>query len=365
MNIKITMLPGDGIGPEISKSAVDLIKVIAERYNLTIEFSQQLVGGASIDEYGEPLTDAVLEECYSANAVLLGAVGGEKWENLEHQKKPEAGLLKLRKSLGLYANIRPAKIYPAFIDASSLKADVLSGTDFVVLRELTGGIYFGEPRGYDESRGWNTMSYTKEEVDRIVHMAFGMAKERKGKLTSVDKANVLEVSQFWRSRVNEIKEKYPEVTIEHMYVDNASMQIVRMPTQFDVIVTSNMFGDIVSDIAGMITGSLGMLPSASLGDRYALYEPVHGSAPDIAGKDMANPIAMLSSVAMMFNHSFQMTQAAEIIEKAIERTLELGYRTQDIYSEGKELVSCTRMSDIILQNVEEIMNEEAIGVFTL
>jgi 3-isopropylmalate dehydrogenase len=365
MNIKITLLPGDGIGPEITESAVSLIKLIAERYNISIEFSEQLVGGASIDEYGEPLTEQVLEECYNAHAVLLGAVGGEKWENLEHQTKPEAGLLKLRKSLGLFANIRPAKIYPAFIDASSLKAEVLTGTDFVVLRELTGGIYFGEPRGYDDTRGWNTMSYMKEEVDRIVHMAFGMAKERSGKLTSVDKANVLEVSQFWRSRVNEIKDKYPEVTLQHMYVDNASMQIVRDPTQFDVIVTGNMFGDIVSDIAGMITGSLGMLPSASLGDQYALYEPVHGSAPDIAGKDMANPIAMLSSVAMMFNHSFQMTQATDIIEKAIERSLEQGYRTQDILSEGKELVSCTKMSDIILNNVEEIMNEEAIGVFTL
>jgi 3-isopropylmalate dehydrogenase len=365
MNIKIALLPGDGIGPEIMESAVGLIKSIADRYNLSISFSEQLVGGASIDEYGEPLTEQVLEECYDANAVLLGAVGGEKWENLEHQKKPEAGLLKLRKSLGLFANIRPAKIYPAFIDASSLKADVLSGTDFVVLRELTGGIYFGEPRGYDETHGWNTMSYTKDEVDRIVHMAFEMAKQRNGKLTSVDKANVLEVSQFWRSRVNEIKEKFPEITLQHMYVDNASMQIVRDPTQFDVIVTGNMFGDIVSDIAGMITGSLGMLPSASLGDQYALYEPVHGSAPDIAGKDMANPIAMLSSVAMMFNHSFQMTQAAEIIENAIERSLGQGFRTQDIFSEGKELVSCTKMSEIILNNVEEIMNEEAIGVFTL
>ena len=365
MNIKIALLPGDGIGPEITETAVKLIKMVAERYNVTVDFSEQLVGGASIDEFGEPLTEKVIEECYDADAVLLGAVGGEKWENLKHHLKPEAGLLKLRKSLGLYANIRPAKIYPAFIDASSLKADVLTGTDFVVLRELTGGIYFGEPRGYDDTRGWNTMVYTKEEVDRIVEMAFVMAKERSGKLMSVDKANVLEVSQFWRSRVIEIKNKYPEVELQHMYVDNAAMQIVRDPSQFDVIVTSNLFGDILSDIAGMITGSLGMLPSASIGDRYALYEPVHGSAPDIAGKDIANPIAMLSSVAMMFNHSFQMTQAAEIVEKAIERSLEQGYRTQDLYSEGKELVSLSKISDIILNNVEEIMNEQAIGVFTL
>ena len=365
MNIKITLLPGDGIGPEITESAVKLIQLIADRYNLTVNYSKQLIGGISIDKYGEPLTDHVLDECYDANAILLGAVGGEKWEDLEHHRKPEAGLLKLRKSLGLYANIRPAKIYPSFIDASSLKSEILAGTDFVVLRELTGGIYFGEPREYDNSHGLNTMSYTKEEVDRIVDMAFLMAKKRSGKLTSVDKANVLEVSQFWRSRVKELQKKYPEVVLQHMYVDNAAMQIVRNPAQFDVIVTSNLFGDILSDIAGMITGSLGMLPSASIGDRYALYEPVHGSAPDLAGKDLANPIAMLSSVAMMFNHSFQMTQASEIIEKAIERSLEQGYRTQDIYSEGKELVSLSKMSDTILTYVEEIMNEQAIGVFTL
>jgi 3-isopropylmalate dehydrogenase len=311
------------------------------------------------------LTDETLEACYSANAVLLGAVGGEKWENLEHHLKPEAGLLKLRKSLGLYANLRPAKIYPSFSDASSLKTEVLEGTDFVVVRELTGGIYFGEPRGYETERGWNTMVYTADEVDRIVRKAFEMAQSRKNKVISVDKANVLECSQFWRSRVKKIHKEFPNIELQHMYVDNAAMQIVRDPRQFDIIVTSNLFGDILSDIAGMITGSLGMLPSASIGDRYALYEPVHGSAPDIAGKDMANPIAMLSSVAMMFAYSFQMTQAAEIIEKAIERTLDQGYRTNDIYSKGMTLLPLSKMAATILHNVEEIFNEHAIGVFTL
>ncbi len=365
MNIKITLLPGDGIGPEIMESAVRLVNLVADRYNINVSFINKLVGGASIDKFGIPLTDDTIEACYSADAVLLGAVGGTQWEDLEHHIKPEAGLLKLRKSLSLYANIRPAKVYPAFLDASSLRADVLKGTDFIVLRELTGGIYFGEPRGYDDKKGWNTMVYLQEEVDRIVRMAFVMAKDRSKRVLSVDKANVLEVSQFWRSRVQEIKKEFPDIELQNMYVDNAAMQIVRDPLQFDILVTSNLFGDILSDIAGMITGSLGMLPSASIGDKYALYEPVHGSAPDIAGKNMANPIAMLSSVAMMFNHTFQMTQAAQIIEEAIEQTLEQGHRTNDIHSEGMTLVSTTEMSETILKNVEEIFNNHAIGVFTL
>ena len=365
MRIKITLLPGDGIGPEIMDAAVKLIKVVAERYNIMVEYITKPIGGTSIDKFGEPLTDDTLDACYSSDAVLLGAVGGEKWEDIDHHLKPEAGLLKLRKSLSLYANIRPAKVYSTFLDASSLKAHVLKETDFIVLRELTGGIYFGEPRGFNENRGWNTMIYSKEEVDRIVRMAFSTAKERNKTLVSVDKANVLECSQFWRSRVEEIHREFPEITLQHMYVDNAAMQIVRDPSQFDVIVTSNLFGDILSDIAGMITGSLGMLPSASLGDRYALYEPVHGSAPDLAGKDMANPIAMLASVAMMFTHSFQMTQASEIIEKAIERSLEQGNRTIDIFSGGTTRVSLSEMTGVILKNVEEIFNNEAIGVFTL
>ncbi len=365
MNIKITLLPGDGIGPEIMDEAVRLINLVVDRYNITVHYTTQPVGGKSIDKFGEPLTDETLDACYSADAILLGAVGGEKWEDLEHHRKPESGLLKLRKSLGLYANIRPAKIYPSFLGDSSLKAEVLKDTDFVVLRELTGGIYFGEPRGYDSDKGWNTMVYLKEEVDRIAKMAFSMARERGGNVISVDKANVLECSQFWRSRVKEVHQQFSEIDLKHMYVDNAAMQIVRDPRQFDVLVTSNLFGDILSDIAGMITGSLGMLPSASLGDRYALYEPVHGSAPDLAGKNMANPIAMMASVAMMFRHSFQMTQAADIIEEAIERSLEQGYRTNDIHSGETTLVSLSEMSGYILGKVEEIFNNQAIGVFTL
>jgi 3-isopropylmalate dehydrogenase len=365
MNIKLALLPGDGIGPEIMESAVRLTNLVAERYNITVSYINKLIGGASIDKYGTPLTDETIEACSKTDAVLLGAVGGPKWEDLEHQLKPEAGLLKLRKSLSLYANLRPAKIYPAFLESSSLKAEVLRGTDFIVVRELTGGIYFGEPRGYDALKGWNTMVYSKEEVDRIVRLAFTMAKERRKTVTSVDKANVLECSQFWRSRVKEIHQEFPDIELKNMYVDNAAMQIVRDPLQFDVLVTSNLFGDILSDIAAMITGSLGMLPSASLGDRYALYEPVHGSAPDIAGKNLANPIAMLSSVAMMFTHTFQMTQAAKIIEDAIERTLEQGYRTNDIYTEGTIKLTLSEMSDAIYKNVEKIFNDHAIGVFTL
>ena len=365
MTGKVVLLPGDGIGPEVMQAAVKIMLHVAERFNVTLELKEQPIGGVSIEEFGMPLTEDAIQTCYNSDAVLLGAVGGPQWEEMEHHLKPEAGLLKIRKSLQLFANIRPAKVYPSFLNASSLKNDVLAGTDFIVLRELTGGIYFGEPRGINKEQGWNTMIYNKEEVMRIARMAFEIAGERKKRVTSVDKANVLECSQFWRSVVKYVHQDYPQIELHHMYVDNAAMQIVRDPRQFDLIVTSNMFGDIISDIAGMITGSLGMLPSASLGEKYALYEPVHGSAPDIAGQDKANPIAMIASVAMMFAHTFQMTKAAEIIEKGIEKSLQQGYRTQDIYSPGDTLVTTTKMTDIVLQNVEEIFNEQALGVFTL
>jgi 3-isopropylmalate dehydrogenase len=265
----------------------------------------------------------------------------------------------------LYANIRPAKIYNALIDSSSLKKEVLTGTDFIVLRELTGGIYFGQPRGFDKTRGWNTMEYSVNEVERIARMAFKLAGKRRKKVTSVDKANVLEVSQFWRNIVHEIHKDFPDIELNDMYVDNTAMQIVRNPKQFDIILTSNLFGDILSDIAGMITGSLGMLPSASLGDKYALYEPVHGSAPDIAGQNKANPLAAIASVAMMFNYSLNMSKPAELIEEAIERTLALGYRTSDIFSEGSTLVSTEKMTSCVIENFNEIFNEQALGVFTL
>ncbi|MBN1300391.1 MAG: 3-isopropylmalate dehydrogenase [Melioribacteraceae bacterium] len=365
MTYRITLLPGDGIGPEVVSAALKVMNFVAEKFNVSIQTQERLIGGCSYDKFGSPLTDEALQTCYDSDAVLLGAVGGYKWENLPHNLKPEAALLKLRKSLGLYTNIRPAKVYSAFVDSSSLKSEILAGTDFVVFRELTGGIYFGEPRGFDEEKGWNTMVYTKEEVERIAHMAFKTAGHRKGVVTSVDKANVLECSQFWRNVVEEVAGSYSSVTLKHMYVDNAAMQIVRDPKQFDVILTGNIFGDIISDIAGMITGSLGMLPSASLGSKYALYEPVHGSAPDIAGQNKANPIAAISSVAMMFEHSFGMTKAAELIETSIDKTLSQGYRTADIARKGDNIVDTEKITSLIIQNIESIYNEQALGVFTL
>ncbi len=365
MNLKVTLLPGDGIGPEVVDAAVSVMKVAAEKFNVSFKFNEQLVGGCSYDKNGTPLTDEVLSACYDSDAVLLGAVGGPKWESLPQNLKPEAALLKLRKALGLYTNIRPAKVYSPLLSASTLKPEVLDGTDFVILRELTGDVYFGEPRGYDENKGWNTMIYTKKEVVRIAKYAFEIAMKRDKRVTSVDKANVLDCSQFWRKIVHEVHKDYPEVTLNDLYVDNAAMQIVRNPKQFDVILTQNLFGDILSDIAAMITGSLGMLPSASLGSKYALYEPVHGSAPDIAGQGKANPLATISSVAMMFAYSFQMNKAAELIEKAIEKTLEMGYRTADIYSPDTILVSTTQIRDTVLENFNKIYDEQALGVFTL
>jgi 3-isopropylmalate dehydrogenase len=365
MSYKIVLLPGDGIGPEVTSAAVEVMKVVAENFNVTMEFSEELIGGSSYEKNGTPLTDETIRKCYDSDAVFLGAVGGPQWEGLPHQSKPEAALLKIRKALGLYTNIRPAKVYDALIDSSTLKNDVLRGTDFIVLRELTGGIYFGNPRGFDSNRGWNTMEYSREEVERIARMGFKLAQKRRKKVTSVDKANVLEVSQFWRNIVHEVHKEFPDVELNDMYVDNAAMQIVRNPRQFDLLLTSNLFGDILSDIAGMITGSLGMLPSASIGSKYALYEPVHGSAPDIAGQGKANPLAAISSAAMLFNYSLQMQKAAELLEEAISRTLTEGYRTADIFSDGFELVSTKRMTECVIENFNEIFNEQALGVFTL
>ena len=362
---KIILLPGDGIGPEVTEAAVSVLTYVANKFNVEISTKEKLFGGVSYDKFGTPLTQETLQSCYDSDAVLLGAVGGYKWETLPHHLKPEAALLKLRKSLGLFTNIRPAKVYPALIDSSSLKKDILKGTDFIVFRELTGGIYFGEPRGYDENKGWNTMLYTKFEIERIARLAFEAASKRKHVVTSVDKANVLECSQFWRKVVEEVANNYPTIELKNMYIDNAAMQIVRDPKQFDVILTSNLFGDIISDISGMITGSLGMLPSASLGSSYALYEPVHGSAPDISGQKTANPIASIASVAMMFEHTFDMHKAAELIFNAIERALDEGYRTADIGNEENNIVGTTEMTKIIIQKFEEIYNEQALGVFTL
>ncbi|MEI7811180.1 MAG: 3-isopropylmalate dehydrogenase [Ignavibacteria bacterium] len=354
MSFKIMLLPGDGIGVEVVSSAVKVLKLVAEKCYISFEFNEGLMGGCSYDEYGTPLTDEVLEECRQTDAVLLGAVGGPKWEGLPHESKPEAALLKLRKSLGLFTNIRPAKVYDSLVNSSTLKPEVLKDTDFVVLRELTGGIYFGNPRGYDDNRGWNTMEYSYEEVERIARIGFDIARNRNKLVTSVDKANVLECSQFWRKVVHEVHKDYPDVELRDMYVDNAAMQIVRNPRQFDVLLTSNLFGDILSDIAGVITGSLGMLPSASLGTKHALYEPIHGSAPDIAGKNKANPLGTISSVAMMLDYTFKQPATASLIDKAIEQTLRSGFRTADIYSEGDTLVNTEEMTQLVLEKIEEM-----------
>ncbi|MEI6758505.1 MAG: 3-isopropylmalate dehydrogenase [Chlorobium sp.] len=348
---KIVSIPGDGIGPEVVAGAVAVLQQLSRNHGFEIVIEEHPFGGASYDLHGEMLTKATLEACKQCDAVLLGAVGGPKWESLPHEHKPEAALLKIRKELGLFANLRPAKVYDALLDASSLKADVVRGTDFLVFRELTGGIYFGQPRGFDENKGWNTMVYERYEVERIARLAFEAARKRKGKLISIDKANVLEVSQFWRNVVHELHKEFQDVELSDMYVDNAAMQIVRNPKQFDVIVTGNLFGDILSDIAGMITGSLGMLPSASIGTNHALYEPIHGSAPDIAGQNKANPIATIASVAMMFEHSFCVPEIAKEIEQAIEATLADGFRTADIAAPGEKAVSTSEMTEAIVRHL--------------
>ncbi|MCB0732735.1 MAG: 3-isopropylmalate dehydrogenase [Ignavibacteriae bacterium] len=365
MNYKIALLPGDGIGPEVTNAAVKIMNLVAEKFNVQITYETYDIGGGCYEKHGTPLVEETLEGCYKSDAVFLGAVGGPNWEKLPHHLKPEAALLKLREQLGLFANIRPARIYPSMLNNSTLKREVLEGTDFIVLRELTGGIYFGKPRGIDENKGWNTMVYNTEEVERIAIKAFEAARKRDKVVTSVDKANVLEVSQFWRNVVEKVHKDFSDIKLNHMYVDNAAMQIVRDPKQFDVILTSNIFGDILSDISGMITGSLGMLPSASVGEKYSLYEPVHGSAPDIAGQNKANPIAAISSAAMLFDYSFDMTKAAEIIEKGITQTLQDGYRTADIAVEGNKIVSTTEMTELISEKIQKIFTDEAIGVFLL
>ncbi|OLP16465.1 3-isopropylmalate dehydrogenase [Leptolyngbya sp. 'hensonii'] len=354
---RITLLPGDGIGPEIMAVAVDVLQVIGQQFDLTFEFQEALIGGAAIDATGEPLPAATLETCRRSDAVLLAAIGGYQWDTLPRHLRPETGLLGLRSGLGLFANLRPAKILPQLIDASSLKREVVEGVDIMVVRELTGGIYFGQPRGVfatesGEKRGVNTMAYTESEIDRIGRVAFETARKRGKKLCSVDKANVLEVSQFWRDRITQLASDYPDVELTHLYVDNAAMQLVRWPKQFDTIVTSNLFGDILSDAAAMLTGSIGMLPSASLGARGpGVYEPVHGSAPDIAGQDKANPLAQVLSAAMMLRYGLNQPAAADRIEQAVLQVLEQGDRTGDIMSEGKNLLGCKAMGAALIQKL--------------
>lgn len=355
---RITLLPGDGIGPEIMAVAVDVLKVVGQQLNFQFEFQEALVGGAAIDATGDPLPAATLETCRNSDAVLLAAIGGYKWDNLPSHQRPERGLLGLRAGLGLFANLRPAQILPQLIDASSLKREVVEGVDIMVVRELTGGIYFGQPKGIfatetGEKRGVNTMAYTESEIDRIGRVAFETARKRSGRLCSVDKANVLEVSQLWRSRISQLASEYPDVELSHLYVDNAAMQLVRAPKQFDTIVTGNLFGDILSDAAAMLTGSIGMLPSASLGaSGPGVFEPVHGSAPDIAGQDKANPLAQVLSAAMMLRYGLNQPTAANAIEQAVLQVLDNGYRTGDIMSSGMKFVGCQSMGDALIHAIE-------------
>ncbi len=335
MSQRILVLPGDGIGPDVVSVAVAVLERVADRHGLDLVLDQALVGGRAIDETGSPLPPETLEKARASRAVLLGAVGGPKWDDLPTLSRPERGLLGLRSGLELFANLRPATLFEPLAAASSLKPELVANLDILIVRELTGGIYFGEPRGIEvvnnERRGFNTYVYSEHEIDRIARVAFDLARKRGGRLCSVDKANVLEVTQLWREVVTQVGKDYPDVTLSHMYVDNAGMQLVRAPKQFDVVVTGNMFGDILSDVAAMLTGSLGMLPSASLAaDGSGLYEPVHGSAPDIAGQDKANPLATILSVAMMCRYSLDAPAAADAIESAVNRVLDEGIRTQDI-----------------------------------
>jgi len=356
MDFKIAVLAGDGIGPEITDAAIAVLQKIGEKYNHNFTFEKLLCGGASIDVYGIPLTDETVEKCLASDSVLLGAVGGPKWDGLSGDVRPEKGLLKIRKAMGLYANIRPARLFPALAKASPLKPEIVSGgIDLVVVRELTGGIYFGERGKTDTENGieaYDVERYSEMEIRRIAKIAMELAMERGKKVISVDKANVLETSRLWRKVVHEVAKDYPEVEVTDMLVDNTAMQLVKNPAQFDVMLTSNMFGDILSDEAAMITGSIGMLASSSLGEtKCGLYEPIHGSAPDIAGKDLANPIATVLSAAMMLRTSFGLPTEAENVEDAVSRVLDMGYRTADIMSEGMKQVSGSEMKALILSQI--------------
>lgn len=353
---KITVLPGDGIGPEVTRQAVKVLDKVSEVYGFKVEYSYADIGGIAIDKTGEPLPAETLEICKNSDAVLLGAVGGDKWDNLPLNKRPEAGLLGIRSGLGVFANFRPAKIFPALKDSSPLKKRVTGDSlDILILRELTGDVYFGEKKRFIQSgepAAYDTMIYRKSEIERIARLAFETARTRKRKVTSVDKANVLEVSRFWRETVTEVSKDYPDVELNHLYVDNAAMQLVTNPKQFDVIVTGNMFGDILSDEASMITGSIGMLPSASLNSAgFGLYEPVHGSAPDIAGQNKANPLAAILSVAMMLKYSFRLEKESQSIENAVLKVLDEGLMTSDIATGNARIIGCEEMGDAVAERI--------------
>jgi 3-isopropylmalate dehydrogenase len=358
---QILVLPGDGIGPEVVPVAVEVLRSAAAKFDLALQFESGLVGGIAIDQAGSALPEETLAKARESRAVLLGSVGGPRWDDLPTAQRPERGLLGLRSELALFANLRPALLFPPLAAASSLKPDLVAGLDILIVRELTGGIYFGEPRGIEtvdnERRGFNTYVYAEHEIERIARVAFELAGKRQGRLCSVDKANVLEVTALWREVVTQVGRDYPDVELSHMYVDNAGMQLVREPKQFDVLVTGNMFGDILSDVAAMLTGSLGMLPSASLAaDGSGLFEPVHGSAPDIAGQDKANPLATILSVAMMCRYSLDAPAAADAIEGAVDKVLASGARTVDIAAGDaqEKLVGTRAMGDLVLAALEEV-----------
>ena len=357
MNYNIALVKGDGIGPEIVEGAVEVLKKVGEKYGHQFNFTEYLAGGCAYDKYGKPLPEETVEGCKKSDSVLLGAVGGPKWDNVPSDLRPEKALLGLRAALGLYTNLRPAKIYPALMGACTLRPDIVEkGFDLVIVRELTGGIYFGERGRREGSYGeeaFDTEAYSVMEIERSARVAFETARKRRKNLISIDKANVLETSRLWRQTINRIAEEYPDVEVSHMYVDNAAMQLVREPSRFDVAVTSNMFGDILSDEASQITGSIGLLPSASLGDsKCGMYEPIHGSAPDIAGTGKANPMATILSAAMMLRYSFDLSEEADCIEKAVNAVLEEGFRTADIVgNSGAEPLSCKEMTAKIIERL--------------
>jgi len=356
MQAKITLLPGDGIGPEVVAEGVKVLKVVGEKFGHTFQFSEAIVGGIAIDETGSPLPDETLEACRQGDAILLGAVGGPKWSDPKAKVRPEGGLLKLRKELGLFANIRPVKIYPALADASTLKREVVEQVDMVIIRELTGGLYFGKPQGrQDNDRGRaavDTMYYTEAEIGRLMRVSFDLARLRRKKLTSVDKANVLASSRLWREVAHEVAAEYPDVEYEDILVDACSMYLIRNPGAFDVIATGNMFGDILSDEASMLAGSMGMLPSASLAEgKFGLYEPVHGSAPDIAGQGIANPLATILSVAMMLRTTFGLIEEADAVEKAVDAVLAAGHHSPDLAGANEPTVGTQEMGDLVVEAI--------------